>query len=330
MSVTTYALSCFGAALCHAVWRMRTNGWRVFVFLIAAHSIHAVAAEVTFYNVQTGRSMDHATLAASLIGADVILLGERHDDPEHQRVHEWTIELLIAHGRRPALYLEMLSQREERRYVQTRGAIEAGKIDGQAEQNALCEEALEWTGRGWPNWQSYAPLLGLADRYALPVLHADLPEGLSRNIRMYGVLAIPRSLRVQLFPVEREKEFEAIVEFLRPVLDAVHSLDKGIPTPGGFVLAQLSRDAYMASRLSQVSEAAILIAGREHVRRDVGVPRHLLSLAPERKVLSMAPLDSRESLAEANRPLRIVQTDGLPFDVVWLPTRQNQPLLHGR
>lgn len=320
MSVTTYALSWFGAALRHAVWRMRTSGWRVFVFLIASHSIHAVAAEVTFFDVRTGRSMDHTTLVASLIGADVILLGERHDDPEHQRVHEWIIESLIGHGRRPALYLEMLSEREERRYVQTMGEIEAGKIDRHAEHDALREEALEWSGRGWPNWQAYAPLFDLADRYALPVRHADLPDGLSRNIRMYGVLAIPRSLRVQLFSVEREKELEAMAGLLQPVLDTVHEPDPAAPSVAGFVLAQLSRDAYMAWRLSQVSGTAILIAGREHVRRDVGVPRHLLSLAPELKVLSMAPLDSKESVAEGNRPLRLVQTEGLPFDVVWLPT----------
>ena len=39
---------------------------------------------------------------------DFVLLGEKHDNPDHHRLQAWMIDALVARGRRPAIAMEML------------------------------------------------------------------------------------------------------------------------------------------------------------------------------------------------------------------------------
>ena len=77
-----------------------------------------------------------------LLPADALLLGEQHDAPAHQRIHQQVVQALAAQGQLAALVLEMANQGSS-----TRGLpAQATEADIQA--------ALRWDERAWP-WGTF-------------------------------------------------------------------------------------------------------------------------------------------------------------------------------
>ena len=102
------------------------------------------------------------TQLRQLLPADALLLGEQHDAPEHQSVHQQVVQALSAQGRLAALVLEMANQGGS-----TRGLpVQATEAD--------IRSALGWDERAWP-WSSYGPAVVSAVRAGVPVLGANLP-----------------------------------------------------------------------------------------------------------------------------------------------------------
>jgi len=83
---------------------------------------------------------------AAVEGADLIAIGERHDNPDHHRLQAELVAALAPAG----LAFEMIPQAME----ETANRLRA---DG-ASREALAE-ALEWQARGWPDFALYAPIL---------------------------------------------------------------------------------------------------------------------------------------------------------------------------
>ena len=50
------------------------------------------------------------TQLRQLLPADALLLGEQHDAPAHQRIHQQVVQVLAAQGQLAALVLEMANQ----------------------------------------------------------------------------------------------------------------------------------------------------------------------------------------------------------------------------
>src|SRR4051812_44529672 len=73
-----------------------------------------------------------------LAGADVVLLGEQHDDASHQRWQRDLVQSLAARGRLAAVALEMAEQ----------GHSTAGLPRGADESAA--QAALQWNEQAWP------------------------------------------------------------------------------------------------------------------------------------------------------------------------------------
>src|SRR6478609_1697152 len=77
---------------------------------------------------------------------DVMLLGEQHDAPLHQRLHREAIEALVARGTLAAIAIEMAEQGHSTAAV-ARDADEA-----------TVKAVLGWKEDGWP-WPAYGPAL---------------------------------------------------------------------------------------------------------------------------------------------------------------------------
>src|SRR5690348_2390749 len=60
------------------------------------------------WDVSSTRFINRETLVNRLAGADFVLLGERHDNPDHHLLQAEVLRSLIAVGRRPAVGFEML------------------------------------------------------------------------------------------------------------------------------------------------------------------------------------------------------------------------------
>lgn len=271
---------------------------------VSIQSIHA--GETYVRDLASGGSVTESQFILSLEKADVVILGEVHDDPETHRVQVEIISRILDSGFRPALCFEMLTYQEEAAYL----ALIEGSVQSRDGRQSLgsdsLRDALKWERRGWPIWDAYAPMFMLASQYGLVVRHGDLPPELMRNLVRYGLLALPKLLRDKMFGSMTEVEFSLLSDRLQYAFSDTHSKGIKMSELGGLILAQMARDAHMAYRVSSVRMPVILIAGLEHARKDRGVPFHLKLRAPELRVVSVALTGS------------VQNGDVLPFDFLWM------------
>lgn len=226
-----------------------------------------------------------------LPAADVVILGEVHDNPTHHANQAAAVAAI----RPKALVFEMLTPEQAAR------AIGVGRKDA-----AALEKALGWKGTGWPDFSLYAPIFAAAPRAqiygaALPVaqVRAAVKEGAAKP---FGKDAARYGLTT-LLPEAQQKEREA--DQMRDHCDALPP--RLLP---GMVAAQRLRDAAFARAVIQAYDQSggpvVLITGSGHARKDWGVPAALAKAAPGLKVLSVGQIEGAPDAAE-------------PFDL-WLTT----------
>lgn len=181
----------------------------------------------------------------------MLLLGEQHDAPDHQRRHHDKVTELTRQQRLAALAVEMAEQGRSTADL-PRGADEAA-----------VRAALGWQEEAWP-WPAYAPAIMAAVRAGVPVLGANLPR-----TAMRAAMA-DESLDALLPPEALGRQREAIraghCDLIPP--------DRLAP----MARIQIARDKAMAQTLVQAARpgaTAVLLAGSGHVEPDLGVPRHL-------------------------------------------------------
>ena len=188
---------------------------------------------------------------ATLLPADVLLLGEQHDAPAHQQLQRQTVQWLAARGELAALALEMAEQ----------GRSTAGLPRDASEADV--QHALAWRDAGWP-WQTYRLVVMAAVRAGVPVLGANLPAARQREAMRDA------ALDARLPPA-------ALAEQQQRVRDGHCGL---LPESqiGPMTRVQIARDIAMADTVRaarQPGRTVLLVAGNGHVHRALGVPLHL-------------------------------------------------------
>ena len=115
-------------------------------------------------------------MLAVLAEADVVFLGEQHDDPASHHM-EWRIlrDLTKMHSGCQALSLEMFERDTQR----TLNAYLRGE---------LTEDEFLAASRPWPNYPAdYRPLIELAKAEGLPVVAANIPRPLASRVAKQGL-----------------------------------------------------------------------------------------------------------------------------------------------
>lgn len=187
----------------------------------------------------------------ALQGADVVLLGEQHDDPAHQRAHAAVVRSLASRGTLAAVAIEMAE----------RGTGTAAlPRDASGPQ---VREALRWNEQGWP-WRAYEPAVMAAVAAGVPVIGANLPR--ARMRAAMDDAALDTLLDEAALAAQREAIRRGHCDLLpaRQVQPMVR--------------VQVARDRSMAETVREAAvpgKAVVLIAGAGHVDPRLGVPRHL-------------------------------------------------------
>jgi uncharacterized iron-regulated protein len=232
-------------------------------------------------NVPTPQQID------ALQGAELLLLGEQHDAPDHQRIERELVKALIARGKLAALALEMAPQG---------GSTASLPVDA---DEAKVREALQWNEKEWP-WKVYGPAAMIAVRAGVPVLGANLPSaqrGAMREQRELDALLPGPALKAQQQNIR---------------IGHCGALPENQITP--MTRIQIARDRSMAQTLMQAREKAkagelvLLLAGAQHVDRSQGVPLHLPE-GVKTIVIGMAPNEELTSQWFKGK-----------FDVLWSAT----------
>jgi uncharacterized iron-regulated protein len=261
-------------------------------------------------DMSTGERVAPEAMVERVAPARFVLLGEKHDNPDHHRLQAWVVERLAAGGRRPALVWEMLdsSQREAlARHLRERPRDAAGLGEAVAfEEN-------------WGSWELYRPIADAALAAELPLVAGNLaPAELRRASAAPGP--------------ERDDALRRALDLDRPYPEASRALlarqiDEGhcgqVPATAipAMLEAQRARDAALARALMLAGpEGAILIAGTGHTRADLGVPWALRARDPDATVASVAFVEVEHDALTPAEALRAASAVG-PHDFVWLTPR---------
>ena len=258
------------------------------------------------WDVSAGRFMDRTTLIERSARADFVLLGERHDNPDHHLLQAEVLRRLIAAGRRPAVGFEMLG-------VDDAAAV-TDHLAAAPNDAAGLGAAVNWHQRGWPDWAMYQPIAEAALRAKLRIVATNLPLATARTMTRDGLAALePRVVRERL---DRPPPDDVLDRMAADIRDAHcgHVSEKSVRP---MVDVQRARDARMADSLIAAGDpgGALLIAGAGHVRNDYGIPVYLSSKAPGKRVISIAFVEVDQQKAEPQSYAR------LPFDYVWFTPR---------
>ena len=222
---------------------------------------------------------------SALLPTDILLLGEQHDAPDHQRLQRDVVLALAERGQLAALALEMADQ----------GTSTAGLAPDSGE--GPVRVALKWNDDGWP-WANYGPVVMAAVRAGVPVLGANLPRAQMRDAMKNDVWddhLKPGKLQTQRSNI-REGHCGLLPE--------------GQIAP--MTRIQIARDAAMAQTVMaarQPGKTVLLIAGGGHVDRALGVPTHLPENTPSKVVVA---LTSHAQVATNSGADAVWQTAALP------------------
>lgn len=263
------------------------------------------------WDTRTRSFISPRQVEARLAASTFVLLGERHDNPDHHLLQARLLSAMTAQGRRPAVVMEMLDDSQTT-------ALTAWR-NGNPTDAASLGPAVEWQKTGWPEWRYYQPVAQAAVSAGLPILTANLARSDVRALGRDGLDALPPDRRAALKlddslpPTVTEAQTEAVVEghcgMLKP------------DQAGPMVTIQTTRDAIMAKALAvgaalPETDGAVLIAGLGHVRADAGVPVQMgrLGVTGQTTVIAFTEVSENDPTPEA-------YTAGfqgaVPYDLLW-------------
>ncbi len=249
----------------------------------------------------TGKFLDRSELMAALESKRFVLLGEKHDNPDHHALQLEVIAHFIDSGSLSGLSFEMLTSAMTPRLR----TLASRTFDN---PQALAQY-LEWDDEGW-DWDFYGPMVWEAYRSKVRISAANISR--SEMSVLYA----------QELPVAEgviDLEGQAL---LRADIDVSHC---GLLPESQFdamVRVQQGRDQSMArSLLSHERDegTGVLVAGKYHVRQDIGVPNYLLAQDESLSRREVASLAFLEVAGGEVSPESYLEQSGahLSYDYLW-------------
>ena len=200
-----------------------------------------------FHSVAFAQS-DWRAQVNALPNAELILLGEQHDAPEHQELARLSIEALASKQALSALVLEMADA----------GVSTEGMPTGASE--AAVRARLKWNDAGWP-WTRYGPVVMEAVRAGVPVVGSNLPRSAMKAAMKDD--ALDGKVPSAVLAGHRERMIEGHCGLLP---------ESQVPAMARIQIARDERMAQTASMWMRSGKSVLLLAGAEHVKKDRGIP----------------------------------------------------------
>lgn len=226
------------------------------------HGEHPLAGQL--WHTETERFESLPTYLNQLPDGSWLLLGERHDNPDHHQLQTWILKQLAETGRLGTVALEMAQAEQQ---------TQLDEWSGRGDE--VTAEQLNWSP-GWP-WERYESQVRLALNQASRVVGADLPR--SAQMQAYRLGAAEGQLD------------DAHSRYMMELIYSSHCGHLPRANLVQMLQVQLGRDQHMAARMIETADphkVNVLIAGAMHVRKDLGIPRWLSTAHTS---LIMTPLD---------------------------------------
>lgn len=253
-----------------------------------------------------GVRLSEAELAGRLGAAEVVVLGEAHDNPVHHARQARLVRALAPGG----LAFEMVPAGSEE-------GIEVFLAQGGAPDEI--GPAIGWERLGWPDWRLYAPIFEAAPGAYIAggaPARAEIRQAVARGAaeawgRDAGEVGLDR-------PLDAETRRDLEDQMIAAHCDRIPRL-----AARAMLEAQRFKDARLAKAALRALERgggrAALITGNEHARSDRGAPAYLRRLAPGVEVVSVGMVE----LPAGADPVAAAR--GRAYDYVWFSATVKRP-----
>lgn len=204
--------------------------------------------------------------------ADVVLLGEVHDNPDHHALQAAAIEALNP----KAVVWEMLTP-------ETAARFDAGWL----ENPDHVAQAVEWAKVGWPSFEMYEPVLeaavgraiygGLVPRSATrAAMESGIGVAFGVGTAEYGLMVpLPADERAARLADQMAAHCDALPEDMLPLMVSIQRL----------------RDATLAravvTAMDETGGPVAVITGNGHARLDRGIAVYLKRVRPGLRVYAV-------------------------------------------
>jgi uncharacterized iron-regulated protein len=266
---------------------MRRLFWLPLLLLAACHPAPAPLSPVVFalpdstalVDGATGEPVATAELLRRVGSADLVLLGEVHDNPVAHAVRGSLLRTFGA--RRPAVVFEQFTATDRPLAPPAAG-----------ESLTVWLDSNGFDRRGW-RWPLHEPVVTAALAVARSIWGSNVSREALRSVVTSGASAAPEPLRQLMARAPLDSASQATLD---SVIVEGHCGQLPASMVPGMRGAQEVRDAAMTRALLLAGSGgpAWLIAGNGHVRRDIAVPRILARVAPGKRLLVVGLVEREE------------------------------------
>jgi len=229
-------------------------------------------------------------LLGSLRASRVMLLGERHDQPDHHQIQAWVVERLEPGA---LIGFEMLDEADRPRLL------------GVQDAKTLARKT-RWADSGWPDFAIYQPVFeALYKGGHTPVAIHPLRS------RIRSLMTEPSSQQAVM--TGKENTISAAgLGTLKADIETAHCGHASPDMVEAMVRAQRFKDRFMSTQLEMAAKGrqVVVITGNGHVQKDYGMPNYLTESSQSVGILEV---DSK----------RLLPTDYQhgAYDFIWFTPR---------
>ena len=240
--------------------------WSLGVLLLSSP---LACAQQIINPAQPSESYSIQTVLDELSQANVVYLGETHDNEADHAAQLQIIQALHHHNPQLAIGMEMF----QRPFQTALDRYLAGDIT-EIELRQQSQYDRRWS---FP-WLYYAPILQFAKENQLPVLALNTPTEVTRRVAEKGLDALTEADYQWVPPLsEIHIDNEAYRRFLRPIYEEFHQEGSSSEDFENFVAAQVLWDETMADGIAEFlvthpNYQVIVLAGQGHIVYGYGIP----------------------------------------------------------
>jgi uncharacterized iron-regulated protein len=260
---------------------------------------HSLVGKI--WDSKTNSFVSSTQLSDSILSAKYLILGEKHDNPDHHSLQLKAIEFLIDNSALNKLALEMMDSDSTSVLQQLRNTNLESLDD--------IKDYLNWDEAGW-NWNFYGPIVQASYAADIPLAAGNITS--ARVGEVYGLSSLPIEFDILDAETMDQLNFD---------IDESHC---GLLPESQFpamVRVQQARDYAMAQSMiaPEGIGVTVLVAGNYHARQDLGVPNYLLTNHNNLSMGDIVSIGFMEVQPEEDNPESYLQrySDVAAYDYLW-------------
>ncbi len=229
-----------------------------------------------------GEASDRATILKALSESRVVYLGERHDSELDHQAQLEIIQALVAQGEADGEKVAIAFEMFQRPFQSVLDDYSAGKIDA----DSLRRDS-EYDERWGFDWALYEPIISYGKAQGLPLLAANTPQELTRQVAREGFESLDDEALAQIPPLEEiNRDNVEYRSWVASVFVGHHghghasknmdpeAMDAAFER---FFSAQVLWDETMAETVAEFAQnnpdhTVVVLAGQGHIMHGWGIP----------------------------------------------------------